>query len=291
MIRYIRILHGIIDKISFIMADKCKINLIGGGFQHAYGSTLWKVPKYVEWCYESADNPISVYVDNGIQRILNDKNDGKLKFGWILESNFISSGAVEYTKRNVEQLRDVCTGIFTHHEELIRLDPTYFLWCPAYGTYIDDIRCYPKTKMISMISSSKSSTELHKLRCKILGKLAGIVDCYGRDTNPIDKKEEGLCDYMYSIAIENDSYGTYFTEKLLDCFATGTIPIYLGAPDIGNHFNSDGILPLTNDFDPSLYTRELYYERMPAILDNLERTKPLDILDDWVYNEYIKQYV
>ena len=33
---------------------------------------------------------------------------------------------------------------------------------------------------------------------------------------------------MFSVCIENDVYDTYFTEKILDCFATGTIPIYKG---------------------------------------------------------------
>ena len=48
------------------------------------------------------------------------------------------------------------------------------------------------------------------------------VDFYGRGfETEIVRKEEGLCDYMFSIAIENASYETYF-EKLLDCFATGT---------------------------------------------------------------------
>ena len=54
---------------------------------------------------------------------------------------------------------------------------------------------------------------------------------------------------MFSIAIENASYETYFTEKLLDCFATGTIPVYYGAPDIGDYFNKDGIIDLSEEFD------------------------------------------
>ena len=48
----------------------------------------------------------------------------------------------------------------------------------------------------------------------------------------------------------------YFTEKLLDCFATGTIPVYLGAPDIGKVFNIDGIITLSDEFDIS---DEVYY--------------------------------
>ena len=60
---------------------------------------------------------------------------------------------------------------------------------------------------------------------------------------------------------ENGQYETYFTEKLLDCFATGTIPVYLGAPDIGNYFNKDGIIDLTDEFEVS---DEIYFSKMDA---------------------------
>ena len=55
-------------------------NLIGGGFQHAYSSTLWKKPKHVTWHYESKEHPVSVYCDNGLIRGLDDKDDGKKKY-------------------------------------------------------------------------------------------------------------------------------------------------------------------------------------------------------------------
>ena len=34
----------------------------------------------------------------------------------------------------------------------------------------------------------------------------------------------------------------YFTEKLLDCFLSGTIPIYWGCPSIGDFFNTKGMI-------------------------------------------------
>ena len=90
---------------------------------------------------------------------------------------------------------------------------------------------------------------------------------------------------MFSVAIENGQYETYFTEKLLDCFATGTIPVYLGAPDIGEHFNKDGIIDLTEEFDVS---EEIYYNKMDAIKDNLERAKKMEVLEDFIYETYLK---
>jgi hypothetical protein len=267
-------------------------NLIGGGFQHAHGSTLWKVPKHVKWHYESNEFAQSVYVDNDIKRGIEEHQNGKQKFGWILESRFISQGIVDDLKENLDIYKEAYEFILTHHKELLQIDSEFFKWCPAYGTYIDNIKIYNKSKICSMIASGKSSTKLHRVRFDILNKLSqtNLVDTYGRETNPIDKKEDGLCDYMFSIAIENDSYETYFTEKLLDCFATGTVPLYIGAPDIGEHFDSSGIINLTSVFDFKTLTKDLYESKKEGIQNNLEKTRELDILDDWIFLNYLTHY-
>ena len=139
-----------------------------------------------------------------------------------------------------------------------------------------------------MIASNKAMCEGHRLRLEWVERLisseAGdYIDLYGRGFNEIADKEEGLCDYMFSVAIENGQYETYFTEKLLDCFATGTIPVYLGAPDIGEHFNKDGIIDLTDEFDVS---EEIYYSKMDAMKDNLERVKKMEVLEDFIWENY-----
>ena len=45
-------------------------------------------------------------------------------------------------------------------------------------------------------------------------------------------KMETLASYKFAICYENAPYNGYVTEKIYDCLATGTIPVYLGAPDI-----------------------------------------------------------
>lgn len=44
--------------------------------------------------------------------------------------------------------------------------------------------------------------------------------------------------YKFSIAFENASAPGYTTEKIVQAFAAGTIPIYWGNPDIGQEFNT-----------------------------------------------------
>ena len=93
---------------------------------------------------------------------------------------------------------------------------------------------------------------------------------------------------MFSIAIENDCYKTYFTEKITDCFAVGTIPVYLGAPDIGEHFNTNGIIIMNKNFDINSLTKELYYSKIEAVKDNFNRVLQYDVLEDWIYERYFK---
>ena len=54
-------------------------------------------------------------------------------------------------------------------------------------------------------------------------------------------------DWMYHVAIENVCRRDYFTEKLLDCFLTRTVPVYWGCPNVANYFDPDGIIHIPDD--------------------------------------------
>jgi hypothetical protein len=142
-----------------------------------------------------------------------------------------------------------------------------------------------------MIVSDKRWTRQHEIRHDFAMANKDKIDVYGRGTREIAKKETGLNDYMFSFAAENDTYDTYFTEKILDCFATGTIPIYMGTPRIVEHFNADGILFFDGTFDLSTLTPELYHSKMEAIKDNFERVQKYSVLDDWLFENYLIHYV
>ncbi|MES1981380.1 MAG: glycosyltransferase family 10 [Pseudomonadota bacterium] len=45
-------------------------------------------------------------------------------------------------------------------------------------------------------------------------------------------KLETISGYKFSVCYENMALPGYVTEKIVDCFVAGTIPLYLGAPDI-----------------------------------------------------------
>ena len=50
--------------------------------------------------------------------------------------------------------------------------------------------------------------------------------------------------YKFAICFENMSYPGYITEKIIDCFKAGVIPIYLGAPDISDFVPKSAFIDL-----------------------------------------------
>ena len=83
-------------------------------------------------------------------------------------------------------------------------------------------------------------------------------------------KEEVFGDSQYGIAIENFSHRGFFTEKILDCFLLKTIPFYWGCSNIGDYFNTEGIIVFDN-VDDFIYKAnqldEKYYESKKEIID------------------------
>jgi hypothetical protein len=261
-----------------------KIGLIGGGFQYAYSSTWWKHPSYFEWD-KGHTQDITFCIDGDIFRNIDLKC--KRKFGWIVEVRAIIPSVIKEIKLHHKEISESYERIFTCCKEIYELAPN-FSFLPSDGFWIEKPQIYPKTKLISMVSSAKAYTPGHVFRLQWVNKLTGKIDIFGRGINPIEKKEEGLCDYMFSIAIENDQYESCWTEKILDCFATGTVPIYHGTPDIGNFFNIDGIIILKDDFDISKLSKELYESMMPAIKDNFQRVLKYNTIEDIIFTEYLK---
>lgn len=266
---------------------KTKFNLVGNTFTHLTDgnkgySVHGKESKYIEWVKDGSGEA-TFYIDSTLGQAEYDESEGP-KYGWLLESKYITPQIVDSVRMFPEKYLETFDAIFTHNQELLKID-SKFKWVPAQGFWIKEPKIYEKSKMISMISSNKAFTEGQQNRLSWMERLGDQVDIYGRGINPIENKEEGLCDYMFSVVIENGVYESYYTEKILDCFATGTIPVYLGSPDIGQHFNQDGIIQLSDEFDVS---EEIYESKIEAIKDNLERVKQIEVLEDFIYINYLQ---
>lgn len=71
------------------------------------------------------------------------------------------------------------------------------------------------------------------------------------DGKPVKDKLAFQKEYKYSFAFENSSFKDYVTEKIVDAWAAGTIPIYWGAPNIGEYFNPKAFINCNNMDSPS----------------------------------------
>lgn len=262
-----------------------KVGLVGGGFGHAFSTTNWKKPETeFEWTTDIKQES-TFYIDGSIEHGISES--GVRKFAWLVESKDIIPKAMDFVKENHKLVSDSYEVLFTHSKDIYDLEDN-FHYMPPHGYWVEDPKIYDKSKLVSMVSSSKNMTAGHRHRLGWVSRLRDKLDLYGRGFNQFNKKEDVLADYMFSVTMENDSYPTYWSEKILDCFACGTIPIYYGSPDIGDHFNMDGIIMLDENFDISKLTPELYYSKMDAITDNFNRTIELGIIEDVIYKKYLK---
>ena len=108
---------------------------------------------------------------------------------------------------------------------------------------------------------------------------------------PQPSKKPAL-EYMYHFAVENCVEAGYFTEKIMDCFTTHTIPVYFGDPCIGNIFVPDGIIKLDPDniaAQVNALTPGLYRAKRDAIMENRKRAERYWHFEDNVVS-HLKQY-
>jgi hypothetical protein len=85
-------------------------------------------------------------------------------------------------------------------------------------------------------------------------------------------KEDLFHTFQFAIVIENTTQRNYFSEKLIDCLITKTIPIYYGGVNIHQFFNTTGwiILPTTSMEDLASHLETLrpeYYASYQEIIE------------------------
>jgi hypothetical protein len=109
-------------------------------------------------------------------------------------------------------------------------------------TYDDlhNIKSFAKTKVLSVVCSSKATNEGHRRRLHFLKILkahfGSEIDVYGRGFNEIPDKWDAIFPYKYHLAMENSRVPNYFTEKLTDAYLGGAYPLYYGCVNIGDYF-------------------------------------------------------
>jgi len=194
-----------------------------------------------------------------------------------------------------KEFADKFTYILTFSKDLVAIDPQKFIYTPFGGSWInkDERKIYDKTKGISIIASAKRDTRCHILRHDaILRYTEQINGVYGNGYQFIQNKLEGLKDYRYSIVIEQAQCRGLFSEKIIDCFMTGVIPIYCGDIDLGEIFNMNGVIQFASLIELKtalqLATKEHYEQNLFAIKENFTFGHKYDLPEDKIYETFLK---
>jgi len=214
---------------------------------------------------------------------------------------------------NLMRLRtDLYTHLLTFHDEILQENPKARLF-HCTNTWVK--RYVPERKLfnVSFIVGGKKNPvmEGYELRHEVwrnqnritipkMFYLSGnavykhhFVPWSEADYNNslvLGVSKEPLFESMFHIAIENCSIKNYFTEKIIDCFQTQTVPIYYGCKNIGEFFNEYGIIQCHNLDDIIRACNQLTpdtYERMLPVLEDNYNSSML-----WIdHDEQIKKAV
>lgn len=259
------------------MDKTLKIYLQDTAFAHCIFSNNPMPPKQftdkVVWLRDSSftNKDIVVWTDNDILRAI---DRGGENIAWLVEAYDHIPHLYEFVIKNADKFK----AIWTHDKELIEKVPNA-IELPFGGCWIDDFDwdIHPKNKNFSIIASGKQQHPGHRLRHQVIAGSGNNIDVFGGGYNPLEDKIDGLRDYRYHFCIENIKRDYWFTEKLIDCFVTGTIPIYWGCPSIGCFFNTDGMLIFDDITElPELLkqcTPEYYESKLDILKSNFELAK------------------
>lgn len=266
--------------------NKKIIKIIDNTFKYRKDSMSYHNSEFIQFVKVKNNNTNELIFITDSDLILVDEYNG-IKVAMLVEPRSISEGIYRFIEINHNKFYKV----FTYDKKLIEeCDNGEFY--PHGGCWIktEDHKVHEKTKLLSFIVSNKSQTVGHKLRHSIkrVFKQNKIeYDNFGRGYKTIEYKLDALKDYAFSLIIENCKIDYYFSEKLIDSFMTGTVPIYWGCPSIGDFFNLEGMI-IFNDIDDLLnkissLSLDKYKYMLPAINDNFERSKKYLNSEDWLY--------
>lgn len=122
------------------------------------------------------------------------------------------------------------------------------------------IESLQKENNIVWITSNQRSSKGHNKRMDFLDNIKELpfVQLYGRGINPIHDKWDALSKSKYAIAYENYQNDYYWTEKIIDCFLSYTMPLYFGCNKIDDFFSKDSFIQIDpSDKHINLFLKEI----------------------------------
>jgi hypothetical protein len=255
-----------------------------------FSNLHWPVPDDVEYIKPPLleYDGITVFTDEQCFSPIVDQVKSKWKIAWAFESPAIKP----HVYQHIDQISYKFDQIFVCNPSMgngnSKYKQSYFGAC-----WIPESHCqiYPKSKLLSIVASNKNYAQGHQLRHEVIrNKMHPALDLWGSGYNKFgDEPSERIkpfAPYQYVIVIENCQYPGYFTDKIVDCFAAGCIPIYWGNPKIKELFDSRGFYTWTTIRELGLIldhiSNEDYESKRPYIEENFKRFPEFASPDRWM---------
>lgn len=287
-----------------------KLNIRDKNFGGEPSSCHKGVNKFIEWEFNNNLVSNSVFITDLCLEDVVRARGAKRKIAWILEPRAIHPQVYDWIEKN-NRLFDY---VLTFDLDLVDRGENFLYyphgrcWIPnptvdqtrtwqQVNEFVLDVLSPVKTKTCSIIASSKQSTIGHRLRHEVIRTCKQEncdVDVFGYGYCPIEDKSSALYPYRFSITIENSIQRGYWTEKIVDCFATFTIPIFWGDKEgLSKHFNTSGIIFASSHKDimdivaeVQQHGESMYRDRIEAVISNYKRVETYRIPEDWIFNNY-----
>jgi hypothetical protein len=224
--------------------------------------------------------PIDLYVDS----LSNFKDNGNFKILWVKEVEEIS----RFRNTAIKNHKNFDL-VLTYDQMILDLCENSVMF--EFGTswvFNYDFNTVKKFQ-ISHLTGNKQITLGHRLRqetyqrqTEILAPIDFFVSSFSPVKNTFGSKvltesKTPLFESQFHICIENSRQKNLFTEKLIDCLSTKTVPIFFGCDNIGDFFDIRGFFVVENfsqinEVCNSL-TESTYFEKIEHIEKNFNTCK------------------
>jgi hypothetical protein len=226
------------------------------------------------------DKKVECCIDNTIPQNLDPVPPDTIRFfvtteGWRDYNDIILKNPQAYTY------------LLTQYPELLTLPNSVRLI--GNGSFVDPTPDLKKKFGVSIVMTNRNVAPGHPMRHELYRRRKEIkipLDIYrgtwnqfipAEDTLPMppwpNRKEKVMVfDCMFHLCLEGFKNSYYYSEKLVDCLITKTVPIYWGCTIIDEFFNANGIIQI-DTIDEIInvcnrLTPEAYERFKPVVDDN-----------------------
>jgi hypothetical protein len=188
---------------------------------------------------------------------------------WLIKTNYDRFGYIP-------NYDCILSGRFTNFEKKTVNFPLFLAYIESNKLInhlhkVNNITNVPKKLICAVISNGEA---MH--RNYILNKLEENfnIDYAGKYRNNIDIVAGGFLSndlinlysqYKFVICIENAKQETYITEKIVNGFLSGSIPIYWGSPAVTEYFNENRFINICNLQNDTI---ELVISKIKMLIEN-----------------------